>query len=204
MQNRSTGTPKQRLPLDSPLKPIGKRDPDPPSKDGVRNGSTDGLCGTLVQNLMTRRADDGSARVNVTSFQRRRDDQQQRGRDQRGTMGTPHRERVRGNAPGGPSRILSRSRAGRRCGVDEGLPIGCRSSKRRRAVGANVAHFARFPKQETATPAAPRCLNRWSPVQPGTCGGPRRNPPGWSLVPVSHAQDWIRSGQSGARLASSR
>jgi hypothetical protein len=32
---------------------------------------------------------------------------------------------------------------------------------------------------------------------------PPEGPRGWSLMPLSHAQDWIRSGRAGARLAAS-
>jgi hypothetical protein len=92
-------------------------------------------------------------------------------------MGTPHRGRVRGEAPGGPSRALSRSRAGRRCGVGKGLPIVCCSSQAQ-AGCVNQRSAARpIPQAEPLTQAPPRCRDRGSRVQPGTCRRPAGGPP---------------------------
>ncbi len=92
-------------------------------------------------------------------------------------MGTPHRGRVRGEAPGGPSRALSRSRVGRRCGVGKGLPIVCCSSQAQ-AGCVNQRSAARpIPQAEPLTQAPPRCRDRGSRVQPGTCRRPAGGPP---------------------------
>ena len=87
--------------------------------------------------------------------------------------------------------------AGRRCGVGEGLPIGCRSSKRRRAVGATVAHFARFSKQKPRRRPRREAWTACVPSSRALVGGPAGSPPRWSLVPVSYAQDWICTDRRG-------